>query len=281
MRTFMQLACRAAQNTVLPKTLHLRARALVAILAPFAILLATQNLFATSTAPQTPAAPQKTSSITSSKAKEKPAPPVKRAHRRHYTPKHAAAAVQPVVAPQVPEPPPPNWPVNDKPIPATVVWDSHGLRIDAKNSSLQQILKDVATSTGIKVEGMKTDERVFGIYGPGKARDVLSQLLDGTGYNVVMVGDQGQGTPREILLSAAPKGPAPPAPTTSQASNAANSAAEEEPPEQTPQPPPAYHPGFGPGVPVRTPQQIMQQMQQRQQQMQQNNNPQQNNHPQQ
>ena len=38
-------------------------------------------------------------------------------------------------------------------------------------------------------------------YGPGPARDVLSQLLQGSGYNVVLIGDQGQGTPREIVLS--------------------------------------------------------------------------------
>jgi hypothetical protein len=81
------------------------------------------------------------------------------------------------------------------------VWDSHGLRIDATNSSLQQILADVSTETGAKVEGLDNDQRIFGTFGPGTARDVLGQLLEGSGYNFLMIGDQGQGTPREIVLS--------------------------------------------------------------------------------
>ena len=50
---------------------------------------------------------------------------------------------------------------------------------------------------------MNSDERVFGAYGlRSQARDVLAQLLQGSGYNVIMIGDQGQGTPRQLLLSA-------------------------------------------------------------------------------
>ena len=110
----------------------------------------------------------------------------------------AAQAAPAPATPAVPEPP--HWPANDKPAPATIVWDSQGLRIEAANSSLQQILKEVSTTTGVKVEGLGTDERVFGAYGPGLARDVLSQLLQGSGYNVLMIGDQGQGAPRQIVL---------------------------------------------------------------------------------
>jgi hypothetical protein len=75
------------------------------------------------------------------------------------------------------------------------------LKVDAENSSLSQILKDVATATGSSVEGFDQDRRVFGAYGPGQARDVLSQLLQGSGYNVLMIGDLGQGAPREIVLT--------------------------------------------------------------------------------
>src|SRR5580692_5045646 len=100
-----------------------------------------------------------------------------------------------------PAPDPPKWPLNDAPSPASVKWDSHGLQVDAPNSSLRQILDDVATTTGAKVEGLGPDERVFGDYGPGPARDVLSQILNGSTYNVLMLGDEGQGTPREIILS--------------------------------------------------------------------------------
>jgi hypothetical protein len=83
-----------------------------------------------------------------------------------------------------------------------VQWDSHGLRISAKNASLKQILADVASRIGAKLEGMGADERVFGEYGPAPAKEVLAELLQGSTYNVMLIGDQGQGTPRQIVLSA-------------------------------------------------------------------------------
>ncbi len=151
-----------------------------------------------------------------------------------------------------------------------MVWDSHGLRIDADNSSLDQILKDVSTDTGAKVEGLSADQRVFGTYGPGPARQVLSDLLDGTGYNVLMFGDQGEGTPREIVLSAPPTGPAPP---NDNRSMAAEEEYEPEPPPE-PMPPPEMAPNpsepstSGPPLP-RTPQQMQIYQQELQQQRQQ------------
>ena len=96
----------------------------------------------------------------------------------------------------------PNWPANDQPSDAIVTWDSQGLRVVAVNSSLTQILKAIATQTGATLEGSNTDERIFGVYGPGPARDVICQLLDGSGYNVLLVGELGQGTPRQIILTA-------------------------------------------------------------------------------
>ena len=200
-------------------------------------------------------------------------------HRR------ASAAHTPAPAPQAPPAPvttpapeTPNWPMNNKPVAATVVWDSQGLRIDASNSSLEQILKDVATATGARLTGLGHDEhmagqRVFGSYGPGTARDVLTQLLTGSGYNVLLIGDQGQGTPREIVLSARSKGDTPVAAGSPPPPNDENSDVEDQP---QPQPPPALRNDFVPGQPPRNPQQLMEQMRLRQQQMQQPpNNPQQ------
>lgn len=188
-------------------------------------------------------------------------------HRPAHAHKPSAAKPAPAVpAPQVAAapaaPPAPNWPVNDKPSEATVVWDSHGLRIDAANSSLVQILKDVATDTGAKVEGLGADTRVFGTYGPGPANEVLSQLLNDTSYNVLMIGDQGAGAPRRIVLSSQPTGPAAPQ------STASNTGDEDSEPEQ-PQPldPPNIRNGFAPPQP-RTQQQI-EEMQLRQEQVQQ------------
>jgi hypothetical protein len=155
-----------------------------------------------------------------------------------------------------------------------VVWDSHGLFIQASNSSLDQILNDVSLKTGAKVEGMGADERIFGIYGPGPARDVLTELLEGSGYNVLMIGDQGQGTPRRIVLSGRPAGPAQPSaqstPSDSEAEQEQMTAPEVPPtgPSSQPQPPP---------VPARSPQPMMPQRPEQMQpvlQQQQQNNPQ-------
>jgi hypothetical protein len=199
-----------------------------------------------------------------------------RARKKSHAAKMSVSEAQP--APAIPEqtpPKPPDWPANAKPAEASVVWNSKGLHIKAANSSLQQILNDVATATGTKVSGMGADQRVFGTYGPGPARDVLSQLLDGSGYNVLMIGDQGQGAPRQIVLSREATGPAPPVANNPGSMNDDNSADVEE-----PQPPPLVQPqnvpnGSGPAPQPRTPQQILQEMQRRQlliEQMQQQTN---------
>ena len=188
-----------------------------------------------------------------------------------------AAAQSPQIAPEPVAPPLPDWPANDHPQAASVIWDSHGLCVVASNSSLVQILKEVSLDTGIKVEGISKDERVFGTYGPAPARDVLSQLLDGSSYDVIMVGDMGQGTPRRVVLTAH-SGNTPPANNTnaSQPADQDNGTdeveqqSEEAPPEQPQtqqaQPPPN---GFAPGVPYRTQQQLIEEMQERQRQFQQ------------
>jgi hypothetical protein len=132
-------------------------------------------------------------------------------------------------------------------------------------------MKAISTQTGATLEGFDKDERVFGIYGPGTARDVITQLLDGSGYNVLMIGDQGQGTPRQIVLTAQSSG----GPSTPNARNQ-NAAAEEEneaeqeaqQPEPPPQQPPAQN-GAAPAVPMRSQQQMMEQMQERQRELQQ------------
>lgn len=187
-------------------------------------------------------------------------------------------AATPSLATAPAQPPPPNWPANDLPAPASVVWDSHGLFITASNSSLAQILNDASTAIGAKIEGMGRDERVFGSYGPGAASDVLSQLLDGSGYNVLLIGDQGQGTPRRIVLSersgaegqtAQNKSHTTPAEEDTDADQQADQPPEPPQPEPQPPQPPQTQNGAAPAVPVRSQQQIIQEMQQRQQQMQQ------------
>jgi hypothetical protein len=208
------------------------------------------------------------------------APPVHHA-RTHKKP----AAVTPAPEPPPPAapvaPPPPNWPANDLPGAASVVFDSRGLLVVASNSSLSQILKEISVETGAKVEGFDADQRVFGTYGPAPVRDVIAQLLDGSGYDVLMVGDRGEGTPRRIVLSersgagAAPRNMAnnaTPPPGNDDTEN------DDQPEPQAEPPQPVPGPGSnGPPVPIRTPQQMMQEIQERQrQQQQQQQNGQQN-----
>jgi hypothetical protein len=190
--------------------------------------------------------------------------PHKQAKQMKAEKQAAATAVVPV-APKAPEAP--IWPANDKPAPASVVWDSQGLRIEALNSSLLQILKDVETATGTEIEGVGGDQRIFGIYGPGLARDVLSELLQGSGYNVVMVGDLGQGAPRQIVMSARTSaGDSKATADRSAVTPGDEDSAEGEAEEQMRPPSPVSRPGLGPMGQPRTPQQIQDMQQQQRQQ---------------
>lgn len=86
------------------------------------------------------------------------------------------------------------------------------LTVRADNSSLSEILHQVSKASGMKVEGLQTSgggQRIFGIYGPGAPRDVLSQLLDGAGYNVLMLGVTSSGAPRQLALTVRPTGASP------------------------------------------------------------------------
>ena len=256
----------------------LNARSVTARAALWAIplLLSGALVSAHANGAQTSSAPTNGAQANPAKAKLPSAPPAASTHKSAHPHKKPAAAVpvpppQPAPPPAPVLPPPPNWPANDLPAAASVVFDSHGLSIVASNSSLAQILKDVATDTGAKVEGMGADERIFGTYGPGPPRDVLRQLLDGSGYNVLMVGDRGAGTPRRIVLtippgstmqSTASKTPAPP---KSDDADSDQQAPEPEAEQEQPQPPPN---GAGPPVPIRTPQQMIQERNRQMQQMQ-------------
>jgi hypothetical protein len=166
-------------------------------------------------------------------------------------PADTTPATQTLVAPELP-----HWPANDHPEPARIVWDSHGLRIEAANASLSDILSEVSTLTGAHVDGFATDARVYGQYGPGPARDILSQLLEGTGYNVIMIGDLGEGAPRQIVLSTRQAGGALPAARPAPSSE--DDTDVDEPAQIQPQPYPGQQPmraPFNPAV-MRNPQQF-------------------------
>ena len=199
------------------------------------------------------------------------APRPRAGHPAVTTPAEAAPT-----APQAPEPP--KWPANEAAKQPSITWNSEGLHIQASNANLSQILNQISTQTGAKIEGLSKDERVFGNYGPGQAKDVLAQLLHGSGYDYLMLGDEGQGTPRTVILTVRRNAPPP---NQNPAANAPDQQPDDdsvvEPdtdePEQQPQvfqpPQPQPQQPENPQGPM-TPQQRMQLMQQqRLQQMQQ------------
>ena len=91
---------------------------------------------------------------------------------------------------------------SQEPTPARVVLENGNLTVEADNSDLGEILKTVAGVTGMTIDGNIHSSRVYGVYGPRNPREVLTDLLQGTGYNFIMVGVTRNGAPRELLLSA-------------------------------------------------------------------------------
>jgi hypothetical protein len=161
---------------------------------------------------------------------------------------------------------------------ARVIWDNRGLEIEASNSSLNQILHQVAADTGAKLEGLTQDQRVFGRYGPGPASEVLWKLLEGSGYNVFMTGCLSTGTPLEIVLSV--RSPASPQTAANNQNRSEQSRPEPPPtyPPELPRPEPVQNP-FGNGEPPRDPLQFMQEILQRQQKIDQQQQQEQQNNP--
>ena len=155
---------------------------------------------------------------------------------------------------------------------AQIVFAGDTLSIHADNSSLTAILRGFAAKSGMQVEGLSSDERVFGTFGPGTPRDVLADLLNGTAYNLVLLGDLSNGAPRQLILTPTTRGggaPAAPAPEPDETVSNDQETADAPPDVPPPTPPP---PGAAPGNGVRTPQQLFEQLQ-RMRQGQQNSQP--------
>jgi len=207
--------------------------------------------------------------------------------RRHAAAQVNAASTQPqpaseAMTAQTSPAPGPRGPAGQPPNKARVSWDSRGLEIEASNSSLNQILRQVAAYTGAKLQGLTEDQRVFGTYGPGPGSDVLLKLLDGSGYNVLMVGGRDGEAPLEIILSIRSPFSPQPAVNNRNRSNAEDDEAERLKPEPQPDPPPpADQNPFNIGGPPRDPGEVMDEILHRQQkideqaQQEQRNNPQQ------
>lgn len=159
--------------------------------------------------------------------------------------------------------------------PAHITLEKSQLSIQANNSSLKQILDQLAKDAGMSIDGLTRDQRIFGVYGPGNPKEILSELLDGAGYNVLMLGTTDAGTPRDLQLSLrdnAPEVAGQPAVVAQQPDeDDAEDTSANYPPagEATPHPsvPPPNQPTPNGGV--KSPQQLLQELQRMRQQQQQ------------
>ena len=117
----------------------------------------------------------------------------------------------------------PQVPMDQIPSTAPQVSYQEGmLSIAAQNSSLGDILREVHKRTGATIDiPPNANERVVTHLGPGPARDVLASLLNGSGFNYVMVGSTSDPTSVAsiILTTKAPGGGEKPLPSRSHLSN--------------------------------------------------------------
>ena len=97
---------------------------------------------------------------------------------------------------------------------AQVAYTAGRLQVNADDSSLNQILREIGRVTGMKITGGVAEERVFGSYGPADPSTVLSALLNGTGSNMMLRLDSSR-RPEELVLTPRQGGPTPPNPSAS------------------------------------------------------------------
>ncbi len=138
--------------------------------------------------------------------------------------------------------------------PPAISYTAGSLSVVADGASLNQILREISRTTGMKVTGGVNDERVFGTYGPDAPAKVLSALLDGTGSNILIVqgtsrqnGNDLAATPVELVLTPRHGGPTPPNPNPQPFNNAPRTSQPSQPvapsfPIAAPTPPPGVSP---------------------------------------
>lgn len=97
---------------------------------------------------------------------------------------------------EVPQPPPPP-PTLEQMAPSAphVAYQNGQLSINAHNATLSQVLRAVQAQTGASMDipSGASGERVVADLGPGRPRDVLATLLNGSHFNYVILGMPGGG----------------------------------------------------------------------------------------
>jgi hypothetical protein len=193
--------------------------------------------------------------------------------------------------PSGPQGPVPQVPLDAIPAVAPEVSYQNGLlTIIAPNSTLGDILRSVRKHTAAEIEVPATaSERVVTRLGPGPARVVMAELLNGSRFNYILLGSPEDSNVLVRVVLVAKTGPdtpsadpanknaAAPAQVANAAADAADADTTDDAAEDTPdqgtaeaEQPTAPNPDQ-PGV--KTPQQLLQEMQQRQLQMQQQQQP--------
>jgi hypothetical protein len=195
---------------------------------------------------------------------------------------------------QPPLPSGPTGPVQQVPldsiaaVPPQVTFQNNQLTIVAPNSTLADILRAVRKQTGAEIEIPPAPERVVTHLGPGPARSVVAELLNGSRFNYILLGSPSDDSVLTRVVLVAKSGPdVIPMPggaqtglaqnpqnpqDSSQDTNDSQSADDSANDDNTPEPA-AAEPEQAPNPPeqnaIKTPQQMLQEMQQRQMQLQQ------------
>lgn len=188
------------------------------------------------------------------------------------------------------------------PVPPQVSYENSQLTIVAPNSTLSDVLRAVRKQTGAEIDIPSAPERVVTHLGPGPAREVVAELLNGSRFNYVLLGSPADNTllTRVVLVAKTgsdtvtpPSGPTlaeqqqlgivpnsaapvvPPQPEAGPDANDADTATEENTDENADQAAAeAEQPAANPDQPgVKTPQEMLQEMQQRQLMLQQQQPP--------
>jgi hypothetical protein len=207
-------------------------------------------------------------------------------HKAHKAKKQPAL---PPPLPSGPQGPVPQVPLDAMaPVAPQVSYQDGQLTIVAPNSTLGDILRGVRKHTSADIEIPPTaSERVVTRLGPGPAREVMAELLNGSHFNYILLGspDNANLLVRVVLVpktgdktdtpAAGDKAGKSPeiakagadAPDADPPDDAADDNPDQNTAEADQPPAPAEQP------PVKTPQQMLQEMQQRQLQMQQGQQP--------
>jgi hypothetical protein len=93
------------------------------------------------------------------------------------------------------------------PVPPQVSYQNAQLTIVAANSTLGDILRAVRKQTGAEIEIPVATERVVTHLGPGSARDVLAELLNGSRFNYVLLGSPADNAVLTRVVLVAKTGP--------------------------------------------------------------------------